>query len=317
MQYALFGLALAATAYAQGVSEPQFPSGVNGPPPKSNFPKNAFALSTVNVSDAGSATSQQYFNNNPVDCSNIYPKISLTGSALTDQRGSTGSIVANDQFQFDGPPQAGVKVSAGWYRNDNATLALGTAGDAAVFYQCDSGNLVNLYRISIGKQCVPIYLLLNVCSSSTKNGVRYDPVTPEDTTPFKIPKASSDDSIPDGGNGATSQASSASATSSSVAATSAASSSSSAPATTATSSAVVATSVMVAPAPPPMMTQAPVVAPVSNSTAMSTAVVPKASTTAAAPSSSPSPFTNAAPAIAVGQKAIALLAVVAAAFALA
>ena len=51
MKYAMVGAVLAAAVSAQGVGEPLYPSGVNSPPPSSNFPKNAFVLSTVKTTD--------------------------------------------------------------------------------------------------------------------------------------------------------------------------------------------------------------------------------------------------------------------------
>ena len=75
---------------------------------------------------------------------------------LTDSKGRIGSIVANRQFQFDGPPpQAGAIYAAGWSITPEGNLAL---GDDDVFYQCLSGDFYNLYDESIGAQCHPVYL---------------------------------------------------------------------------------------------------------------------------------------------------------------
>ena len=52
MQYAILGLAIVAAVVAQGVPEPLFPDGVDGPPTTgTNFPNNAFVLGTQNVGD--------------------------------------------------------------------------------------------------------------------------------------------------------------------------------------------------------------------------------------------------------------------------
>ena len=82
--------------------------------------------------------------------------MTLNGSVLTDSRGRIGSIVANRQFQFDGPPpQAGAIYAAGWSITTDGYLAL---GDSDVFYQCLSGSFYNLYDESIGAQCTAIHL---------------------------------------------------------------------------------------------------------------------------------------------------------------
>lgn len=89
--------------------------------------------------------------------------MTLEDSILFDSKGRIGSIVANDQFQFDGPtPQSGAIYTAGWSIYDGK-LAL---GQSTTFYQCLSGNFYNLYDISIGSQCVAVELeivLLEEC----------------------------------------------------------------------------------------------------------------------------------------------------------
>ncbi|EDO18521.1 hypothetical protein Kpol_2001p22 [Vanderwaltozyma polyspora DSM 70294] len=80
----------------------------------------------------------------------------LKDGILTDAKGRIGSIVANRQFQFDGPPpQAGAIYAAGWSISSDGYLAL---GNSDVFYQCLSGNFYNLYDQSIGAQCTPVHL---------------------------------------------------------------------------------------------------------------------------------------------------------------
>ena len=82
--------------------------------------------------------------------------LTLEDGVLTDNKGRIGSIVANRQFQFDGPPpQAGAIYAAGWSITEDGNLAL---GDQDVFYQCLSGNFYNLYDESIAEQCSPIHL---------------------------------------------------------------------------------------------------------------------------------------------------------------
>ncbi|QID86300.1 cik1 suppressing- protein [Saccharomyces pastorianus] len=83
-------------------------------------------------------------------------EVTLKGGVLTDNKGRIGSIVANRQFQFDGPtPQAGAIYAAGWSITSEGNLAL---GDDDVFYQCLSGNFYNLYDEKIGEQCSQIHL---------------------------------------------------------------------------------------------------------------------------------------------------------------
>ena len=82
--------------------------------------------------------------------------LKLENGVLTDHAGRIGSIVANRQFQFDGPPpQAGAIYAAGWSITPDGYLAL---GDSDIFYQCLSGNFYNLYDESIGGQCSQIHL---------------------------------------------------------------------------------------------------------------------------------------------------------------
>ncbi|QPG76968.1 hypothetical protein FOA43_004362 [Brettanomyces nanus] len=84
--------------------------------------------------------------------------MSLKDSILTDSAGRIGSIVANQQFQFDGPPpQAGAIYAAGWSITDDGKLAIGTT---TTFYQCLSGGFYNLYDKSIGAQCAPVNLYI-------------------------------------------------------------------------------------------------------------------------------------------------------------
>ncbi|KAG7933095.1 hypothetical protein KL904_004151 [Ogataea polymorpha] len=80
----------------------------------------------------------------------------LKDGILTDSKGRIGSIVANRQFQFDGPPpQAGAIYAAGWAISPEGYLAI---GNTTTFYQCLSGNFYNLYDESIGGQCEPVHL---------------------------------------------------------------------------------------------------------------------------------------------------------------
>ena len=82
-------------------------------------------------------------------------EMTLTDGVLKDTNNRWGSIVANRQFQFDGPiPQAGVIYSAGWSIK-NGYLYL---GDSDVFYQCLSGDFYNLYDENVAAQCSAVKL---------------------------------------------------------------------------------------------------------------------------------------------------------------
>lgn len=82
--------------------------------------------------------------------------MTLKESILVDSHGRIGSIVANRQFQFDGPPpQAGAIYAAGWSVTDDGKLAL---GNSTTFYQCLSGNFYNLYDQTQGAQCTAVEL---------------------------------------------------------------------------------------------------------------------------------------------------------------
>jgi len=82
--------------------------------------------------------------------------MNLDGSVLTDSHGRIGAIVANRQFQFDGPPpQAGSIYAAGWSITEDGYLAI---GDQDLFYQCLSGDFYNLYDQNVAEQCSPVKL---------------------------------------------------------------------------------------------------------------------------------------------------------------
>lgn len=100
--------------------------------------------------------------------------ITLTDGELRDSKGRVGAIVANRQFQFDGPPpQAGTIYAAGWSFVPADVAGLGETeedtkeggyklalGDQTTFYKCLSGDFYNLYDESIGSQCSAIEIFL-------------------------------------------------------------------------------------------------------------------------------------------------------------
>lgn len=81
--------------------------------------------------------------------------LTLAGGILKDQADRTGYVAANDQFQFDDPPQTGAIYTAGFSVCENNTLAL---GDKAIWWQCLSGGFYNLYYDKQGDQCNEVYI---------------------------------------------------------------------------------------------------------------------------------------------------------------
>jgi hypothetical protein len=88
----------------------------------------------------------------------------LSNSVLTDSKGRIGGIVANHQFQFDGPPsQAGTIYNSGWSVCTNGSLAL---GPSAIFYQCLSGTFYNLYNTPAGASCEAVIITVIPCGGA-------------------------------------------------------------------------------------------------------------------------------------------------------
>lgn len=81
--------------------------------------------------------------------------MTLSGGILKDQAGRTGYVAANDQFQFDDPPQTGAKYTAGFSLCANNSMAL---GGTAIWWQCLSGEFYNLYYDKQGNQCNEVYI---------------------------------------------------------------------------------------------------------------------------------------------------------------
>ncbi|CAL9731814.1 cell wall mannoprotein Pir1p [Monosporozyma unispora] len=118
------------------------------------------AQATTAAATATATASTTTDTNDPVDAvsckSDGTLQLTLKEGIVTDEKGRIGSIVANRQFQFDGPPpQAGAIYAAGWSITPDGNLAL---GDQDVFYQCLSGNFYNLYDEHIGSDCSKIHL---------------------------------------------------------------------------------------------------------------------------------------------------------------
>ncbi|KAF3042954.1 hypothetical protein E8E12_008404 [Didymella heteroderae] len=82
----------------------------------------------------------------------------LEDGILRDQYSRTGSVVANRQFQFDGPPQAGAIYTGGFSVCQNKSLAI---GGSTRWWRCMSGAFGNLYDESIGDQCSEIRIIVD------------------------------------------------------------------------------------------------------------------------------------------------------------
>jgi hypothetical protein len=137
----------------------------------------------------------------------------LEDGVLRDQYSRTGSVVANRQFQFDGPPQAGAIYTGGFSVCQNNSLAI---GGSARWWRCMSGAFGNLYDESIGDQCSEIRIIVNYVDK------------PSPSSSLVLSVSSTLSLIPTGGAGVTlsSSASTSSATSGSASNSSAASASS-------------------------------------------------------------------------------------------
>lgn len=97
-------------------------------------------------------------------CSSGALVATLAGSVLTDAKGRIGGIVANNQFQFDGPPsQAGTIYNSGFSVCSNGSLAL---GPSAIFYQCLSGTFYNLYNKPSGAACEAVIITVIPCGGA-------------------------------------------------------------------------------------------------------------------------------------------------------
>jgi len=159
MRYSIAPLALAALAYAnpmpQGVTSAISPKATDPAGCSSSY-SGTFEIQVVNVTSSAKRAVQKRQDTALV--------ISLADGVLTDAKGRTGYIAANNQFQFDGPPQTGAIYTSGWSVCSNGSLAL---GDSSIFYQCLSGTFYNLYDESTGAQCSQVYIDVISAGSSS------------------------------------------------------------------------------------------------------------------------------------------------------
>ncbi|KAF2872905.1 hypothetical protein BDV95DRAFT_605496 [Massariosphaeria phaeospora] len=137
-------LALAASALATPMPQSSTPEGC------SDSRDGQFTITTVNASTA--STKRR------VERRQLAGVLTLTleGGNLKDQADRTAYIADNFQFQFDSPPQAGALKTSGFSVCSNGSIAL---DGSAVWYQCKSGEISNLYDRSWAPQCEPIYMV--------------------------------------------------------------------------------------------------------------------------------------------------------------
>lgn len=90
--------------------------------------------------------------------------VTLKDGVLKDAKDRTGYVASNFQFQFDGPPQSGALITAGFSACSNGSLAL---GPSTVFYQCLSGDFYNLYDRNWAPQCEPVEIIAESCDGSS------------------------------------------------------------------------------------------------------------------------------------------------------
>ncbi|KAH7067518.1 hypothetical protein BKA63DRAFT_522286 [Paraphoma chrysanthemicola] len=151
---------VAATVSAQAVEEGIAPSS----PPPSGCQINAssnFTIGTLKFGHTSKRETAQTAADGALVCT-------LKEGILRDGDGRTGSVVANRQFQFDGPPQAGAIYTGGFSICSNGSLAI---GGTTRWWQCSSGGFYNLYDEYIGGQCEEIRIQVNLLTKPTPSVV--------------------------------------------------------------------------------------------------------------------------------------------------
>ncbi|OAL05491.1 hypothetical protein IQ06DRAFT_210557 [Phaeosphaeriaceae sp. SRC1lsM3a] len=138
-------LFFAATSLAQAVPVGISPSS----PPPSGCESNAISNFTIGTLKFGHKSKRE----SAVEAADSALVCNLSDGVLKDRDGRIGSVVANHQFQFDGPPQAGAIYTGGFSVCSNGSLAI---GGTTRWWQCSSGGFFNLYDEWIGAQCEEI-----------------------------------------------------------------------------------------------------------------------------------------------------------------
>ncbi|CAO2655291.1 Nn.00g103550.m01.CDS01 [Neocucurbitaria sp. VM-36] len=149
-------LFFAATSLAQGVEEGIAPS-ESAPDGCETTAQGNFTIGTLKIESKAKRETAQEAADGVLFCT-------LEDGILRDQYGRTGSVVANHQFQFDGPPQAGAIYTGGFSICQNDSLAI---GGTTRWWQCNSGAFNNLYDEWIGDQCEEIRIQIGFESTSS------------------------------------------------------------------------------------------------------------------------------------------------------
>lgn len=90
--------------------------------------------------------------------------LNLNNGNLMDTDGRTGYIASNNsQFQFDKPVQAGGVYAGEFSVCNNGSIALGPTTN---FYQCTSGEFLNLYYANTAPQCSLVNIDIIPCAGS-------------------------------------------------------------------------------------------------------------------------------------------------------
>ncbi|PVH92605.1 hypothetical protein DM02DRAFT_508667, partial [Periconia macrospinosa] len=144
----LAALTCAAVASPQGPPEGIAPD-TKAPEGCDGSPKNNFTIGYTLLSKMKRETA--------VDAKNAALECNLKDGILRDPQNRIGSVVANRQFQFDGPPQAGAIYTGGFSVCKNSSLAI---GGTTRWWKCGSGEFYNLYDEWIGAQCDEIRIVV-------------------------------------------------------------------------------------------------------------------------------------------------------------
>lgn len=176
MRFTLACLALAAAASAapQGVTSAISPQS-SAPAGCQTSYSGTFEIETVNVTSSSKRSLEERQSN--------ALQLSLSGGTLKDALGRTGYIAANNQFQFDSPPQTGAIYTAGWSVCGNGSLAI---GGTVIFQQCLSGGFYNLYLNNNAPQCSPIYIQVISTGSGASGAVSQQSDGQPTATPVPI-----------------------------------------------------------------------------------------------------------------------------------
>ncbi|KAF1948687.1 hypothetical protein CC80DRAFT_556114 [Byssothecium circinans] len=153
----LAALSVVATAFAQGPPEGIAPD-AKAPEGCESTSKNNFTIGYTLLSSMKRETA--------VEAKNSALECILKDGVLKDPQGRVGSVVANYQFQFDGPPQAGAIYTGGFSVCKNSSLAIGST---TRWWKCGSGEFYNLYDRSIGGQCDEIRIVVTYKGQSSSS----------------------------------------------------------------------------------------------------------------------------------------------------